>query len=140
MVRRGKRGSALVELPLALLPFAFVFASFVDVIHVTYLIHSVEQRVRAGARYGSAHGADQTAVRNIVLYNTPTAPGSGSPFLGLHPEDIQVSRLDVGTATDRVSVSVSGLSLPLVSPWLRGTLDPGPIRAVAAAESLGTSH
>lgn len=129
-----------MELPLALLPFAFIFASFVDVVHVTYLMHSVEQRVRVGARFAATHGADLTTVRNMVLYNAPSAPVGAHPFLGLAPESIQVVRLDMDTPDDRLRVSISGLALPLVSPWLRRTLHPGPVSAVAVVESLGTSH
>lgn len=135
-----RRGNAMVELPLALLPFALVFAAFVDIVHVSYLVHGIEQRVRAGARYASTHGADAGATRNVVLYNSPSVPEGAQPFLGLQPADIQVVRYGSDTADDRVEVSVSGLSLPLVSPWLRGTLSPGPIRSAAPAESLGESH
>jgi hypothetical protein len=142
MVNRNarRRDNAMVELPLALLPFAFVFAGFVDIVHVGYLVHGIEQRVRVGARYASAHGADVTSVRNMVLYNSPSIPAGAQPFLGLQPTDIQVIRHSTDTLDDRVEVSVSGLSIPLVSPWLRRTLNPGPIRSVAASESLGNSN
>ncbi len=132
-----RRGSNLVESALVLLLFIVLLVGILDVAQILFFHHFLTERAQAGARYAALHADDLTAVRNVVVYNSATAPENGSGLFGLTAAMVTVTRHDPATAADRVEVSISGYPFAAVSPWLPGSLDPGPFRAVRPVECAG---
>ena len=140
MSRRAvRRGSTLVEGAIVLLVFLVVFVGILDMGQVLFFHHFLNDRVRAGARYAVVHAYDPTTIRNVVAYNSPSAPDGGSGLFGLTPSMVRVNRYDIGTPNERIQVSISTYTMHFLSPWLRADFSPGPFSAAMPMESSGAA-
>ncbi|MFB3828867.1 MAG: TadE/TadG family type IV pilus assembly protein [Bryobacteraceae bacterium] len=133
-----RRGSSLVESALVLLLFIVLLAGILDLAQILFFQHFLTERAQTGARYAALHADNLEAVRNMVVYNSASAPGDGRGLFGLTAAMVTVTRHDAGTGSDRVEVSISGYPFAAVSLWLPRSLDPGPFRAVRPVEAAGT--
>ncbi len=133
-----RRGSNLVESALILLLFIVLLVGIMDLAQILFFQHFLTERAQTGAHYAALHANDLTAVRNMVIYNSPAAPeGGGAGLFGLTTSMVTVTRYDTATEDDRVEVSIAGYPFTAVSPWLPHSLDPGPFRAVRPVETAG---
>lgn len=141
MIRgRSGVGSTLVEASVILVLFLVVLIGILDVGQVIFFHHVLTERVRAGARYAAVHTYDPSAIKNVVSYNSATAPSDGSSGLfGISPSMVQVNLYDQGTSDARVVVSISAFTLHFVSPWLMRDFTPTPISAAVPVESGGNA-
>ena len=138
--RPPDRGSTLVESSIILLVFLVILTGILDVGQVLFFHHVLTERVRAGARYAAVHAFDPGAIRNVVSYNSASAPPGGGGLFGLDPSLVEVNRYDEGTAKARIEVSVSTFTLHFASPWLMRDFTPQPFRAVVPIESGGNAQ
>ena len=138
--RRASAGSTLVESSIILVLFLVLLIGILDVGQVIFFHHVLTERVRAGARYAAVHRYDPGAIKNVVTYNSPTAPANGGGGLfGILPSMVQVNLYDQGTTNARVEVSISAFTMHFVSPWLMRDFTPNAFSAVVPVESAGNA-
>ncbi len=136
--RHGRKGATLVESALVSFCLLVTTLGIVDLGQFLLLEQTFRERVRAGVRYAIVHDYDPQQIRNVVLYNSPTAGARG--LFGLTSSMVTVNRYDAGTPEDRIEVSISEYPMKFYSPLLgRFSLKPT-FRAVMAVESLGATE
>jgi hypothetical protein len=139
-MRRGRRGSIIVESAVVLLLFLVILLGVLDAGQILFFHQFLAARARSGARYAAVHAFNATSIANVVAYLDP-APSPGAVGLfGLNAEMVQVNHLDAGTSYDRVSVKIAGYRMRFLSPWLAGVFTAGPFQAVAPVESAGVAN
>jgi len=128
-------GNVLVESALILLAFFGLLIGTFDFGQFLYVHQSLVERVRYAARWaatsGAANGATADQVRNMVLYNQSTSPGSGTPtYFNLTASNVTVTYTTdtvcfTSGAQDslfkRVTIQVSGYQYVILSPYISGT-------------------
>jgi Flp pilus assembly protein TadG len=117
---RTSGGNAIIEFALV---FPLIFTIFTGVFqfgYSLYIYNELQTAVRSGARYasalayqssgGSPAAAYSEAVKNTVVYGSPTA--SGSPVVpGLNISLVSVSVTSSNNVPDKVSVAITNYSL-----------------------------
>jgi Flp pilus assembly protein TadG len=117
---RRSAGNAIIEFALI---FPLIFTIFTGVFqfgYALYVYNELQTAVRSGARYASALAYESSAgspapaylqaVRNTVVYGSPTA--SGSPVVpGLTTSHVSVSVSSSNNVPDKVSVAITNYSL-----------------------------
>lgn len=132
---RGRRGQALVESALTMAVFLSVLMAILDFGQVLFIHQALSQQVAAAARYAAINPANQTAIRNLVVYGTPNPIEGTSPFLGVSADHVLISRSGSGTSKDRIELRLSGYNYRMFSPGLSGLYGLKPIVATAMVES-----
>jgi Flp pilus assembly protein TadG len=93
-MRRGERGNTLVETSLVITLFVLLVAGIFDLGRVLYIEHTLEERVRAAARFAALHPDDESAIRRFVL-----ASDAAPPLPELQPAMCRVTRGTGGVIT-----------------------------------------
>jgi len=137
-----RRGNALVEGALVLMPLLLVIIGILDFGQLLFLHQTFTERARAGVRWAVTNNYDTQQIRNFVLYNSPTAPGGNPPGLfGLTASEITVTRYDSGDQVkDRIEVSIHDVPMRFYSPLINKALAHRPFRVVRHVEALGASN
>ena len=126
--RRGReRGQALVEAALVSLVLLVTLIAVFDMAQVFFIHQTLTERVRTAARYGISRTFDADAVRNMVLYNQPSVPPSGSPLFGLTPDMVSATRTGAGTTDDRIVIQIVNYPYRLLTPLIAGPMVARPI-------------
>jgi len=134
---RKKRGQAIIEAALVCLILVNVLIGTLDIGQVLFIRQTFTARVRAAARYGAVTNADETAIKNMVLYGQATVPdGAPAGAFGLTAGMISVEKLDVGSSEQRVLVTISGFPYRFYTPWIQGVFTGRNITASAPLETL----
>ena len=134
---RARRGSAFVEGALVLTIVLFTLIGIIDVGQVLLTHQALVERARAGARYAVVNTFDETSIKNVVLYNSPTA--GSRPLFGLTTSMVQVSLLDSGTPEARVEIRIVNYPFRFLSPLIRGLYRTNRIRISMPVEGLGAT-
>ena len=110
--------------------------------------HSLTERVRNATRYGVVRPYDPDAIRNMVLYNQPTAvteenegfdgddPEPAPGFMGLTPSMVTVSRQDATFNEDRIIVIIDNYPFRFFTPFISGVYQARPIVASLPYEGV----
>ena len=117
---RRSRGKAIVEGSLALTLFAFSFLGVVDVGQVMVLHQGLAERARAGARWAVVNPYNSDAIKNVVIYGTPTPGNSTGRMFYLTTNVVNTQLLETGTPEARVVVSIQGYPFNFFSPLIAG--------------------
>ena len=117
--RQRCAGTALVETALTLGLYTAVVFSIFDYGYVMYMHQTMANRVQAAARYGSLNPTDTTGMKNVVLYNSAT--GSGTGIFGITTSNVTATRTGSGTTSDRITVTLTSFTYPMISPGFSGT-------------------
>jgi Flp pilus assembly protein TadG len=129
-----KRGQSTVESALVFLLLIMTVLGTLDIGQVIFIRQGLVERARTGARYGAVHAADATAIRNIVLYNSPAAR-NGSPLFGITAAMVDVARPDIGTDEERIVVTISNYPYQFFSPFIAGSFRANPVVVSLPVES-----
>ena len=133
--RRKERGSTVVESALILPLFLSLFIGIVDFGQILFLHQTLVERVRNAVRTAVVSNGDEAAIKNLVVYQQTTNPGTGPGFYGLTTENVQVVFADQGSPEQRLTVTVSGLVYPVYTPLIATTLRNMPIRITTPLET-----
>ena len=135
-----RRGSAMVEAGVFLPPLLFVLMAGLDIGQFMMRQQGFVERIRDACRYAVVSPYDETKIRNVVLYGTPTNTSGSSGFYALKPAMISVSRADVGNeAAERITVTIQDYPLFLFTPGLAGRYTARPVTQSITKESMGTT-
>jgi hypothetical protein len=117
-----RRGDAMLEGALVVLILVNVLIGIADLGTALFIRQTFVFRARSAARYGAITNAAEAAVRNMVLYGSPTAPeGAPAGPFGLTADMVAVSKFDIGTNEQRLVVAISGYPYRFLTPWIAGT-------------------
>lgn len=131
--KESARGQAALEAALVLMTLLALLISALDFGQVMFFHQALVERVRNAARWASVHAYDGTGeqIRNMVLFNEPTAPDGRSGFLGLTEDNVDVLYSPGTTANpndERVTVTLRNYRYQFFSPWIAGQfVDRNPI-------------
>lgn len=128
-----QRGSAFVEMALALMIFLTLMIGVIDVGQALFLRASLTERMRGALRSGVV-GYDPVEVKNLVLYGTRSPEVGAVPSLRLTEAMVAVTRLDTNTPADRIRITVSNYPIIFLTPVLAGQITSAPIIVVQALE------
>ena len=139
---RRRRGNALVEGALVLMPLILVIIGILDFGQLLFLHQTFTERARAGVRWSITNSYDTQQIKNFVLYNSPNAPGGSPPGLfGLTANQISVTRFDSGDLVkDRIEVSIHDVPMRFYSPLIYKAMAHRPFRVVRRVEALGATN
>jgi Flp pilus assembly protein TadG len=134
--RRRQRGNSVVEGALVMSVFLFMFLGIADFAQITFLQQSIAERARFAARAAISGGYDDTAIKNLIVYNQVTAPDSQatSGLFGLRPSNVTVQRLDDDSTEQRIYITVTNYQFTSISPLLGRTYSNIPVRVVMQLE------
>jgi len=118
---RRRRGQALVESALVALVFLVTLIGIFDLGQVLFVHQTFVERVRSSARYAVVNTFNETAFKNMVLYNQTTVPeGRTSGIFGLTQAQVSVTQYDVNTNDHRIVVAINNYPYRLFSPLIAG--------------------
>lgn len=141
--RKGERGSSLVEGVFVLLTLMAMIIFILDMGRILLLQQFITERVRVTARQAAVNNWDSATVANYLVFGSTTAPTGQSTvgFMGLDTSRVSYQKLGtVGSPTERVQVSVSGVPATVYIPMMAGTYTLPPIVATAPTQSLGATN
>jgi len=104
--RNRQKGQALVESALVVLIFLCMLISTFDFAQVLFVHNSLVNRVRISLRWAAMNPYDEISVKNMVRYSQATQPQGAQAYLGLTESQINVTRFDTGTATERIQIAI----------------------------------
>ena len=147
LARKRRKGQALIETSLVIIALLVTIVGIMDFGQFLFFYQSLSDRARAGARYAIANtccsSSDITAIRNIVAYNTATAPaGDPAPtgLFGLLPSYVTVTPTPGGGTPSLVEVKIDGFPISFLSPFMTKAVTYPTIRVVRQAEALGATN
>ncbi len=121
--RKNQKGQALVESALTVLAFLMMLVAILDFGQFLYFQQSLAERTRAAARQAVLNPDQVTRIKNVAVYNTPLPSERSRPVIaGLTTDMVTVQTRDLGTPEGRVTVTISGFPVTLLTPGLRNIL------------------
>jgi Flp pilus assembly protein TadG len=134
--RKRQNGNSLVEFALSITLLVLLFSGAFQFGFAFNVFNQLEAAVRTGARYASTIKYDtptatpsadfSNAVKNMVVYGTPTPSGTATPIVaGLTTAHVVVTPIFVGNVPHTMRVSISGY--PLNTVWRTYTLTGIPV-------------
>ena len=136
---RSRKGSSLLESTLVYTAFLMLLIGTIDLGHILFLHQSINERVRDAVRYGTSRTISNDtdiAVKNIVLYNTPTPAQNASPSFGLTAQNVTVTRSPgIGENPARLTVTVTALAFRFLTPFAHGTRTAREIKVTVPMEA-----
>ena len=122
MRRSDQKGNSLVEFALSITLIVVLFSGAFQFGFAFHTYNQLEAAVRSGARYGSIQVYNSstttpstsfsTAVKNMVVYGTPTVTGSETPIVsGLTTSHVTVTPLFRNNAPVMIQVGITGFPL-----------------------------
>lgn len=123
------KGSVLVETALVFLIFVTMLIGIFDFGQFLFVQQALVERARSAARWGAINNpTDATSIANMVLYNQSATPPDGTASLfGLTSSNISVTNPDSGTNNYRLSITISGYSYTVLSPYIGGSYTGPPV-------------
>ncbi len=127
MRNRKQRGSTVIETALVLTTLAVLLVGAMDVAQFLFVHSLLTERVRTAARYGALHGVSDTdSIRNMVLYDSPSAPANGSAgAFGMQADSVAIDTPGKGTEDARLVVTIAKPPYKLNFPLAAGSIAPG---------------
>jgi Flp pilus assembly protein TadG len=142
--RRGskQKGATMLETALVLLTMLGIIVFILDMGRILLLQQFITVRAQTAARQAAVNNWTASDVQNFTVYNSTTAPdGSPSGFLGLTTSEVSYTTAGTsGTPNYRVKVTVSGVQVLTMIPYIAGQYTLPPIVATAPAQSLGATN
>jgi hypothetical protein len=116
MRRDGTRGQSLVETTLILAAFMGLILGMAGVGQMLFVRQALAGRAQDAARWGAVNAYDPPAIRNLVLYGTPTPSDGARAFAGLAPSEVVIGNPDCPGVDCRVSVTLPGHGIQSTEP------------------------
>lgn len=110
------RGATLVESTLALMLFLVFIYGLFDFSYGLYMRHTLMHNARVALRWGVVRPFDETGIRKMFLYGTPSTSRTGKGVLGLTADNVTIESLDEGMKSARLVLTVSKYQYPILTP------------------------
>ncbi len=141
-MKKERKGSAILEGALVMSTAMFMIIFVMEMGRFLMIQQWTSERARTVARMAAVNNWDQTAVGNVVCYNSTTAPQGGGPgYMGLVPSEVTYARLgSAGAADDRVQVKIQNVPVLTWLPLISGTYKLPPVVVTVPTQSLGATN
>jgi Flp pilus assembly protein TadG len=125
-----QKGSTIIETTLVLLVFIFTMVGIADFATFLHLHQALTERVRGVARMAAIEGLTPQEIQTLVSYGVKSYSTDDvvKGYFGLSEANVGVQILDKGKTSQRLVVTITGLTYPLISPLLSGRGRNMPIR------------
>lgn len=137
--RGNERGGSLIEFTVVALMFFMMLVGIVAAGNLYYTHNALVEATRRGARYAVLNSTGSTtAVRNVVIYGTPTpAAGATSLIYNLQPANVSVTYTGLNVAQGSVTVRIQNYNFPFVLPTQTTSVAMPPYGTTLTGESAG---
>lgn len=146
--RRRCRGTTAVEFAIAGTALLVTIFIVIDLSRIVYLRMTLEEGLRRGARLAAVCPLGDPLPAAATIFADPALSGAALP--GATPANVRIRYLDASgavvvdpvaafTSIRFVRVSLEGVQVPLLVPFISGFFAPTNLSATATAESLGVS-
>lgn len=137
--RDNERGGSLIEFTVVATVFFLMLVAIVAAGNLYYTHNALVEATRRGARFAVLNPTGSTtAVRNVVIYGTPTPAAGATPLVyNLQPANVTVNYTGLGVAAGTATVSITGYQFPFVIPASRTSVTMPPYRTTLTGESAG---
>ena len=116
MRRCNSRGQSLVESAFVLAAFLVLLLGIVNVGEMLFSRQTLAARAHDAARWGALHAYNPAAIRNVVLFGSPTPERDATAVLGLSASSVEVANPGCPGVDCRVVVDVSSRGVRSVEP------------------------
>ncbi len=138
--RKNQKGQALLETSLVLVTLLLMIVGIMDFGQFLFFHEALTDRARVGARYAAVNPYDVTAIQNMVVYNSATAPaGATSGLFGLTTAYVTVTPTPAAGTPTYVEVKISGFPIQMISPYLAKSYTHHPMIATRKTENTAAS-
>lgn len=148
ILRRRNRGTTAVEFAVAGAALLVTIFIVIDLSRIVYLRMTLEEGVRRGARLAAVCPLGDPLPAAATIFADPALADAAIP--GATAANVRIRYLDssgvvipdpvTAFASIRfVRVSLEGIAVPLLVPFISGFFAPTNLSATAPAESLGVS-
>jgi len=136
-IRRGERGSTLVEFAIGATVFLTVMFAVIEFGRALWTHNALADAARRGVRYAVVHtAADSTAVKNVVVYGDPA--GGSTPLVNnLSTSNVNVTYSGFGLSGGTATVSISNYQFQFVVPIVSTSISMPSYSTTLTAESAG---
>ena len=136
-IRKGERGSTLVEFAIGATLFLTVMFAVIEFGRAWWVHNALADAARRGARYAVVHtAADSAAVKNVVVYGDPA--GGSTPLVdNLTTSNVNVTYSSFGLSGGTATVSISNYSFQFVVPIVSTSIQMPSYSTTLTAESAG---
>jgi Flp pilus assembly protein TadG len=139
--RAGERGGTLIEFAITASVFFMMLVGIAAASHLFFTHNALDDATRRGARYAALqlnNAAADTAIKNMVVYGTPTiGADSKSLIRGLTVDNVFIDRADFGVGTGTVTVRIDNYTYSLVIPGITKTITMPEYRTTVTGECAG---
>lgn len=136
-IRKGERGSTLVEFAIGATLFLTVMFAVIEFGRALWVHNALADAARRGARYAVVHAAaDSAAVKNVVVYGDPA--GGSTPMVdNLATSNVNVTYSGFGLSGGTATVSISNYQFQFVVPIVSTSIQMPSYSTTLTAESAG---
>ena len=136
-IRRGERGSTLVEFAIGATVFLTVMFAVIEFGRALWVHNALADAARRGVRYAVVHtAADSAAVKNVVVYGDPA--GGSTPLVdNLSTSNVNVAYSGFGLSGGTATVSISNYQFQFVVPIVSTSISMPSYSTTLTAESAG---
>ena len=136
-IRRGERGSTLVEFAIGATVFLTVMFAVIEFGRALWTHNALADAARRGVRYAVVHtAADSAAVKNVVVYGDPA--GGSTPLVNnLSTSNVNVTYSGFGLSGGTATVSISNYQFQFVVPIVSTSISMPSYSTTLTAESAG---
>lgn len=142
--RSAQRGATLLEFTFVAAVFLIMIVGIVSAGNLYFTHNALVEATRRGARYavltrrnGNPAAWDQ-AVKNVVVYGTPTPAQGATPVVyNLQTDNVIVTNSSFGVAQGTVSVTIDNYTFPFVLPTETTAIQMLPYRTTLSGECAG---
>ncbi|RDU98607.1 TadE family protein [Trinickia dinghuensis] len=136
--RRKQRGAAVVEFSIVVALFCTLLIGILDFGRVLYYWNTASEAVRLGARTAAVCDADAAVITSRITGLLPLLTSS-NVNLTYTPSGCDSDPTTARNTCTFVTVSVTGVSVKMMIPFLPVTLTMPPLTTTLPRESLATS-
>jgi Flp pilus assembly protein TadG len=124
---RTSKGATFVEMALIYLVFGCMLIGAFDFGQFLFIHQALVERARYAARWGAINDpTDSASIKNMVRFFQAADPGTASYF-NLTDSNVQVANPGSGTNQYRLSLTISGYTYTVLSPYIGGTYTGPPV-------------
>ena len=136
-IRKGERGSTLVEFAIGATLFLTVMFAVIEFGRALWVHNALADAARRGARYAVVHAAaDSAAVKNVVVYGDPA--GGSTPMVdNLATSNVNVTYSGFGLSGGTATVSITNYQFQFVVPIVSTSIQMPSYSTTLTAESAG---
>lgn len=136
-IRKGERGSTLVEFAIGATLFLTVMFAVIEFGRALWVHNALADAARRGARYAVVHAAaDSAAVKNVVVYGDPA--GGSTPMVdNLATSNVNVTYSGFGLSGGTATVSITNYQFQFVVPMVSTSISMPSYSTTLTAESAG---